>query len=119
MFCGPPLDSPAQLADIVAGAAVVVDDLEAGPKHVLAHVHGLQRVLRLALLALKMTYSHFGLPFVLTFALSTVWRKGTEPGHTSPGIGHLPACDIGGGCRGFVGPGPPPPLDVYICGPAV
>ena len=53
------LDAPAQLADVAAGTAVVVGDLQRAEAP-LAHVQRLQRILRLALLALQMTDSHWG-----------------------------------------------------------
>ena len=59
MFCGPALDPPAQLADVAAELRVVVGDLER-TEAPLAHVQRLERVLGLALLALKMTDSHWG-----------------------------------------------------------
>ena len=87
MFCGPALDTPAQLADVLRQAGVVVGHLER-PEALVADVERLQRILRLALLALKMTDSHLG-SFALAFALSRV-AKSAKPGHTSPGIGTFP-----------------------------
>ena len=55
------LDAAAQLADVAAGAAVVIGDLQR-PEALLADVQRLERVLGLALLALQMTCGHWGAP---------------------------------------------------------
>ena len=106
----PALDAAAQLADVVArAAAVVVDDLQRA-EALLADVQRLQRVLGFALLALQMTDSHLGLLRSMSSPCH-VWRRARSPPHISLELAPS-RCDIDGGCRGFVGPVPPP---LWMC----